>query len=403
MKRVLIVDDEERIVDGLIRTIHRSPVEAVVSSARNGREALDRLSDDGADVVITDVRMPRMDGIELLTRLKANAATQHIPVIMLTGNDEDTVRRSALNLGAFDFLIKPADPAELTARLNNALRIKSYQDQLRGRNDLLEAQLQRLQQLENTALLAAGIVHDLNNALGCAVGNAEILQFGLTTDAKTQERLDALQQGLTQMQELIGGIHQLNRRGDSAETDCNLGRLVTDTLNTLKVIVKERIELEWDEPAQLCLVQGRAAELRQLVMNLCVNAIQAIENKGVIRVTLSSERLADDPPKALRHLTPGVYVRLSVADTGCGIATDIAERIFEPFFTTKSESNGTGLGLSVVARTLETHAGGVAVESTPGAGSTFSVYLPHANAAEDSGQTEGATSHAGKAEHLVRG
>jgi signal transduction histidine kinase len=376
MRTILIVDDDQNIRDGLTRTIRRSGLDAACQTAYDGRDAIEKLAASGADVVISDVNMPRMDGLELLTRMRAEAATQHVPVIMLTGHDEGKVRRTALDLGAFDFLVKPTDPVELIARLRNALRTKAYEDQLRERNQLFENQIVQLQRLENLAFMAAGIVHDLNGAFTILSGHIELVERAVAEGKPIHSSLASMHKAVDNAQALIARILGLNRQENPLPQPCSLSEIVTETMTVLGHTVRGRIELRWNESENGITITGYLTELRQLVMNLCVNAIQAIADTGIVQVTLDPVTLGEDRDDRLWQLTPGEYALLRVSDTGLGISPECIGRIFEPFYTSKPSGQGTGLGLSVVDRAVRNHNGAVLVDSTPGTGAVFGVYLP---------------------------
>jgi len=401
MKTILIVDDEPNVREGLIRILRRSELDATCQTAESGRQALEKIESEGADVIVSDVNMPGMDGIELLTRLRANPSTQRLPVIMLTGNDQGDIRRTALDLGAFDFLIKPTDPVELVARLRNALRIKSYEDQLRERNQLFEDQIVQLQRLENLSFMAAGIVHDLNGTMTILSGHLQLIEIALKDGAPVAKSIAVMGKAIDNAQALMRRILDLNRQETPVTQSCSLTEIVSDTLSVLRHTVRGRIDLEWTPPSDSVAVIGYLTELRQLVMNLCVNAIQSIPESGVVQVTLESTTLGENRDDRLLQVSPGEYVRLRVSDTGVGIPPECLEQIRQPFFTTKPSGQGTGLGLSVVDRAVQDHGGALLVDSTPGTGTMFDVYLPRVAELRHTTPSEGTSRHA-EENHLVR-
>lgn len=394
MRTILIVDDEQNVREGLTRILRRAGLDADCKTAESARQALEILASEGADVIVSDVNMPGMDGIELLTRLRADSATQHVPVIMLTGNDEGKIRRTALDLGAFDFLIKPTDPVELIARLRNALRIKNYEDQLRERNQLFEDQIVQLQRLENLSFMAAGIVHDLNSTMTVLSGHLQLIEMAVNEGKPVQNNLSTMAKAIDNAQNLMRRILDLNRQEAPVTQPCSLTEIVSETLGVLGHTVRGRIDLKWTPVADSVTVIGYLTELRQLVMNLCVNAIQAIADTGIVQVTLESVTLGDDRDERLWQLNRGEYVRLRVSDTGIGIAPDCLDRILEPFFTTKPRGQGTGLGLCVVDRAVHNHGGGLLIDSAPGTGTTFDVYLPRVADLRQAASSEGNSRHA---------
>lgn len=380
MNRILFVDDEPAIPRSLQRIVRSYSLGAETETAGSAQEALECVARGDIDVVVSDVHMPGMDGIELLTRLKADPSTQHIPVIMLTGDGDVTVKNVALELGAAEFVNKPADATELCARLRNVMRLKSYQDQLVRQNDILTAQIIQAQKMEIAGLLASGVAHDLNNILTAIVGNAELMIYKI----KDTDLHPDLQKVITAAQHaarLVREIRDLGRRSSSDVTACNPSEVIDESLELLRVIIPEGITVQWSRAATDSPVDIENTALHQIVMNLVINAVHAMGKEGTLSLNVSETEL-DLEEAAKAEVSPGRFTVISVSDTGHGIDETALPHIFEPFFTTKDQGKGTGIGLSVVDRLVRGKNGFVKVTSAAGQGAVFAVHFPiHENVA----------------------
>lgn len=241
-----------------------------------------------------------------------------------------------------------------------------------ARQSRLEAQLQHAQKLEAIGTLAGGIAHDFNNILASILGSAELAK--LKADEKTLVHLQQIVQASLIARDLVRRILEFSRSDASHREVVDLSRVARDAIALLKPTLPDGIEiqLESSQPARML---GDASQLHQVLVNLCLNAAQAIPTEiGWIRIEIRRE------PAAARGETAG-WVVLRVSDSGVGMDEQIRSRIFEPFFTTKAVGKGTGLGLAVVHGIVRRHGGTTAVESAVGKGTTFTIRFPEASQA----------------------
>jgi len=239
----------------------------------------------------------------------------------------------------------------------------------------LQQQLLQSQKLESIGTLAGGIAHDFNNLLAVIMGNVSILQRRRALPAKTRESLadimDAAERGSALTHQLLayarGGLQK------PAPTDLN--RLIKSVLQMLRRTTPPQIEFVRNLSDELTPIIADAMQIEQVVMNLCLNAIQASQPPSTIEVVTADDVLDAERAAAL-ELAPGAYVRLEVRDQGCGMDAETVDRMFEPFFTTKM--TGRGMGLSATLGIVQSHYGQIRVASTPGGGTTMSVWLPTA-------------------------
>jgi PAS domain S-box-containing protein len=252
----------------------------------------------------------------------------------------------------------------------------------------VESQLHRAQRMESIGTLAGGIAHDLNNMLAPILMATDLIR-GQNPSPAVQPFLDIIHASAERGAAMVRQILSFARGAEGQRVMVQLKHLVRDLEKVLTSTFPKSITVETHLPHDVGVISGDATQLYQVVMNLCVNARDAMPQGG--RMTISVENQVLDAAAARLHpsAAPGRYVVLHVADTGTGIPPEILERIFDPFFTTKEVGKGTGLGLSTVVGIVRGHGGFVTIASEVGKGTTFSVYLP-ATAEETSARTEGA-------------
>ncbi len=241
----------------------------------------------------------------------------------------------------------------------------------------LEAQLFRAQRLESIGTLASGIAHDLNNILTPILAGAQLLPLKFpNADERTQHLLEILEINARRGADLVKQVLSFARGVEGKHIILQIRHLITEVAKILKETFPKSIEISIDVPQELWLVSGDTTQLHQVLMNLCVNARDAMPNGGIL--TISGENLFIDENYARMNLEAkiGSYTVITVADTGIGIPAEVLDRIFEPFFTTKDVGQGTGLGLSTVLGIIKSHGGFVNVYSEVGTGTYFKVYLP---------------------------
>jgi signal transduction histidine kinase len=405
-KHILIVDDEEPI-----RKLFASCLSGRYScvTAGDAQEALLHLVSEEFALVISDVQMPGLNGVELLRRV-----TEQFPdvaVIMVSGVDRTQRVLDAVRLGAYDYLIKPCDLEVLELSVERALEKRAllrnarrYKRELEEQNVELarsKAELERLQsqivhseKMASLGQLAAGVAHELNNPAGFIYGNMEILRTcaaglerllsfydnaelpaSLTAQVKAIKEETDYEHSLEDLKSIVADCHsgaerirdvvqnlRLFSRLDEAEfKKVDLHEGLESTIRLLSQYYSSgRITLERDY-ADLPLVDCYAGQLNQVWMNLFINAAQAISSKGRVRVATAREN---------------DMAVVSISDTGSGIAPEHLKKIFDPFFTTKRVGEGTGLGLSITYGIIERHGGSISVASRVGEGTTFTITIP---------------------------
>ena len=239
-----------------------------------------------------------------------------------------------------------------------------------------DLRLQQAQRMAALGTLAGGIAHDFNNILGAILGFGDMAQQQATPGTSLRRHIDRVLQAGGRAKALVRRVLEFSRSGVVEQVPVDLQRVVEEVLALLGPTLPSGMSMDMTLAADGIAVSGDATQLHQVVMNLCMNAVQAMGSAGILRVELRRVRVEEHLHLLHGDLAPGGYVRLCVDDTGPGIEPEVLLRIFEPFFTTKTEGAGTGLGLSVVHGIVHDLGGAIDVGSSVGVGTQMSVWLP---------------------------
>jgi PAS domain S-box-containing protein len=276
------------------------------------------------------------------------------------------------------------------AQLKDGLATRVYgafQD-ITGRRDAeemrrqLEGQLFQAQKMETLGTLAGGIAHDFNNLLTGILGYQDLALDTLPEADPARNYLGAARDASLRARELIDQILTFSRQADSEKVPVNFTQVVEDARRFLRATVPATIRIEVDTSAECGRVLADATQIHQVLLNLGSNAAHAMRaTGGRMRLVLSQTHLDEETASSLSNIPAGDYACLDFEDTGHGMDEETRKRIFDPFFTTKEVGQGTGLGLSVVHGIIQAHRGAITVQSAPGQGTTFTLYLPIAQQA----------------------
>jgi signal transduction histidine kinase len=254
--------------------------------------------------------------------------------------------------------------------------------QVEAEKDSLEAQLRQSQKMEAMGTLAGGIAHDFNNILGAILGYGELAQQAVAETSDVRRYIDNVMQAGGRAKSLVERILAFSRSGLSERSAIDVQAIIEETLELLVAAsLAPGVRLETRLDAAGAAIVGDATQLHQVAMNLCTNALQAMQNGGLLSVALDRIDVADDRRLSHGTLAAGAYIRLCVTDTGNGIPQQVLDRMFDPFFTTKGVGKGTGLGLSLVHGIVADLEGAIDVSTIMGRGTTFTIWLPSAGKA----------------------
>ncbi|MBN2208898.1 MAG: response regulator [Candidatus Coatesbacteria bacterium] len=407
-KRILFVDDEPNVLNGLRRLLHDQSDVWDMEFAGSAEEALALVARKLPDAIVTDVNMPGKSGLDLLAELKGADGTREIEVVVLTGLKDSDLKRRALELGATDLLNKPVHKDDLVARLNSMLRLKCYGERLHAQAESLREQLIRSQKMEVLGVLAAGVAHDLNNILMLIMGHSELAARELAESSPTVKSIKKVENACEHAASIVQQLLRFTRESNGRRDLCELGGAIEESLELLSPSIPMGIKVVLDgagsDNRREHWVEADSTQMYQVLMNVCLNACQAMGDRGELKIELCQTDVSAESLPSEVNVSPGEYVKLLVSDTGGGMNECVIDRVFEPWFTTKGEEassadvalratmaksaadlavpgtdmsvGGTGLGLSVVDWIVKDHGGFIRIESTRGAGTRFSVYLP---------------------------
>ena len=399
--KILIVDDERLHLNVMIDLLGE---EYKLLIAKNGPRALEiAVSEPPPDLILLDVLMPEMNGYEICQQLKANQRTRAIPVIFLTVKRDVADETLGFSLGAVDYITKPFSPPIVKARVHTHLALNKATRELANQNEILEhkvhqrtqqiiatqeqhqrlqIRLQQAQKLETIGLLTGGITHDFNNVLATILGFADLALVNLNNNPneKLAKYINHILNAGERGKELVQQLLAFSRGMPMKTQPLNLSDIVTDVLDLLKPILPATVELkaELDNYAPQVILNN--IQMHQVVMNLCINARDAMQDKGILSVTINFHNNIDAECSACHVPFSGDFVELSVADTGSGIKPELLNKIFEPLFTTKTIGKGTGMGLSVVNDIIHAFNGHILIETDVHNGSCFRILFPPAHA-----------------------
>lgn len=387
---ILIVDDDASNLEVLVHIL--IPLYAV-RVALSGALALQIAATAPLpDLILLDIGLLDMDGYAVLDQLKSSATTRNIPVIFVTARDTTEDEEHGFDCGAVDYITKPVRPPVVLARVHLHLSLLQAQRELADQNMRLEQTLaaktaeleqsqRQIMQAEKMAaigLLAGGIAHDFNNILSPIIGYTEMALEDVDHGHPLYKSLQHVYKAGLRARDLVSQILVFARKSEYEKKPVLVSLIVKDTLQLLRASLPSTIDIQsrFAPDAVNGAVLGEPTKIDQILMNICTNAAHAMKGKdGTLKVTLTTDVI--EPDTALgQHVEPGPYLRLTIADNGHGMSSEIRQKIFDPYFTTKAQGEGTGLGLSVVYGIVQSLKGCIVVDSQPDIGTTFHIMLP---------------------------
>jgi two-component system, cell cycle sensor histidine kinase and response regulator CckA len=378
--RILMVEDVPSDAELTLRELRAGGIEFVSERVEGRDEYLGALRRFVPDIVLSDYRLPAFDAMQALQLLRER--DPWLPFIVITGSINEDTAVECMKAGASDYVIKAS-----LRRLPMAVRaaLERHAGQLRQQEAeralrRAQEQLAQSQKMEAIGRLAGGVAHDFNNLLTVIRGYTEVLLQRLGPDDGARPLHEAVAQAAERATRLTRQLLAFSRRQVLEPRVVDLGDLLRDMEAMLRRLIGEDVELVVGRPAELGHVRTDPGQFEQVVLNLTVNARDAMPQGGTLRLELSDTTLDESQARDGATIVPGPYVQLTVSDTGAGIPAAVQPRIFEPFFTTKERGQGTGLGLSMVYGIVKQSEGYIWVDSEPGRGTTFRILLPRVDA-----------------------
>lgn len=366
--RLLMVEDSEDDSLLIVRELRRADYDVTYERVDTRASMSTAVNRQSWDLIICDHSMPNFSGIEALKMLRATGSTA--PFIFVSGTIGEETAVNALKMGAQDYVMKTN-----LARLLPAVRRELQEVIDREERKKLETQVQQLQKFEAIGRLAGGIAHDFNNALRVIIGWAQ-LGLDAASDAGSKEKFRTIHDQAQRAAGLTSQLLAFARRQVLRPRKLDLNHLVAQTINLLRSVIGAGIEVNLILAKDLYITQADPTQVEQVIMNLCLNARDAMPHGGRLIVETENHEVTNETAKVHSHAKPGSYVLLTISDTGIGMDKATSDHVFEPFFTTKEPGKGTGLGLATVYGIVKQHNGFLDVYSEPGRGTSFRVYLP---------------------------
>jgi two-component system cell cycle sensor histidine kinase/response regulator CckA len=373
---ILLVDDRP---DGLLalEAVLNDPQYRLLKAA-SGAEALAILEREGCAVILLDVQMPQMDGFETASLIKRLPGSMNIPIIFITAINKDLrYVYQGYERGAVDYLFKPFDPQILRWKVAVFVELFQKNKELKRQSEILrkkDGELHEARKMEAIGRLAGGIAHDFNNLITGILGISKDLHSQFDEPDPRRADLEEIIKASDRAFSLTKRLLAFACRQTADPVVLNLNHKVTDLRKMIERLIGEDIQLTTALSPELDMVKADPSQIEQVVLNLVLNARDAITSGG--RITISTGNMSLDQKHPFLHdkAKPGRYVALTVADTGRGMDPETMARIFEPFFTTKQ--NGTGLGLATVYGITKQNRWEIHVESQSGMGSAFTILFP---------------------------
>ena len=240
----------------------------------------------------------------------------------------------------------------------------------------IQAQLQQAQKMEAIGTLAGGIAHDFNNILSAVIGYTEIALADVPEGTSQHRNLQEVLKAGSRARDLVKQILTFSRQTEQELKPVQINQIIADTLKLLRASLPTTVRITQNIKSESAVLAD-PTQIHQVIMNLCTNAAHAMRAKGgQLKIDLSDVELGESFIEQHPYLSPGMYIKLRIIDTGHGMETAMLDRIFDPFYTTKERGEGTGMGLAVVLGIVKSHGGTITVESESGQGSTFNVFMP---------------------------
>jgi signal transduction histidine kinase len=353
-------------------------IECTTTCVRTQDDFVAGLQSGGVDLIISDFALPGFNGLTALQI--AHEKWPAIPLIFVSGTIGEERAVDSLKSGATDYVLK-----DRLGRLGPAVRRAMQEVQDRAERARLEAQFIEAQKMEVIGHLAGGIAHDFNNILAVIMGYADLTMQKLGPESPHKSSLETIRSAAERAAGLTRQLLIFSRKQTVQLVVLDLNEVLADMDKMLWRLVDENIEMTILAGTNIGHVKADSGYIGQVVMNLVVNARDAMPNGG--KLTLVTANATLDAEYALAHPGAGAgdYVMLSVTDTGMGMTEEVKTRLFEAFFTTKAKGKGTGLGLATCHTIVQQSGGHICVSSELGKGTTFKVYFPRVDQPVDEG------------------
>lgn len=375
--------DARMVRDGLADTqVHEAfGLTFTVRWVQTLADGLEELLRGGVDVILLDPQLPGSHELEALTEVRSAAPTQ--PIVILVAIQDSVLAVRALQMGAQGYYVKgPVDGRLLAHTLVTTLREPSERSRVAEQFHPHEERMRQAQKMETLGRLAGGVTHELNNLFTSIIGYSDLLLMSLEPESPqfryTQQIADVSNRASGLTRQLLA----FSRQQSNAFQPLTWNVVVQETLQMIHPLLGKEIDLRAEVATNLGRLEIDPGLLQQVLVNVLVNARDAMPEGGTLHVELASIMLPPSHGARYLHAPPGRYVRLTIRDSGVGMVPGVLEHLFEPYFTTKAVGKGTGLGLSIVYDIVKENCGDIEIQSQVGEGTTVHMYFPQASQVE---------------------
>ena len=366
--QILIVEDNPTDAELLVKELRRSGFSFHWQRVDTEAEFLAQLNPD-LDLILSDFEMPEFNGLRALELLKQQP-TLDIPFMIVSGTIGEEMAVAAMREGAADYLLK-----DRIGRLGPAVARALHEVEERVKNKQLEAQFIEAQKMEVVGHLAAGVAHDFNNVLAVIMGYSDLIVEDPSTDQLVQY-VEEIRHAAERAAGLTRQLLVFSRKQTVQAIELDVNEVVENMEKMLRRLIDENVEMTVAYGDNIGTIKADSGYVWQVLMNLVVNARDAMPNGGKLTIKTGAVVLDEAYTQAHPGTTSGDYVVLSISDTGIGMTEEVKAHLFEAFFTTKAAGKGTGLGLITCQTVVRQSGGHIDVSSELGKGTIFKIYYP---------------------------
>ena len=385
--RVLVIEDSPADAERCLRELKKGGVKFSADIAGTREAFVDFVRSREYDVILSDYNLLDWNALDAIQIIRKEG--KDIPFVLVTGALGDEAAVECIKSGISDYVLK-----DRMGRLPLAVRRVLQEAVDRKERGYLEEQLLQAQKMEAIGLLAGGIAHDFNNLLTVISGYSQLALDRMPADDPVRAYLAQIKSAGDRAAALTRQLLAFSRKQVMEPQVLDLNEVLTGINKMLQRLIREDIELVSVGFPELARVRADPGQIEQVIMNLVVNARDAMPQGGRLTLETANVDLDSDHPGSHPVVPPGHYVMLAVSDTGIGMSAEVKSRIFEPFFTTKEHGKGTGLGLATVYGIVKQSGGFIWVYSEPGKGTAFKIYLPRTEMPGEKLKSAGEGSHA---------
>jgi two-component system cell cycle sensor histidine kinase/response regulator CckA len=367
--RILHLEDDPKDAALVHSTLEAGGIVCQTISVQNRPDFAAALERGETDLVISDFKLPAFDGLSALDM--THAKHPDLPFILVSGTLGEELAIESLKRGATDYVLKERLP-RLVPAVHRAM--KEVEERVERRR--LEAQFIEAQKMEVIGQLAGGVAHDFNNIIAIILGYSDLMMQKLGADTVMKGHLEAIRMAAERAAGLTRQLLVFSRKQTVQPVVLALNDVLKDLDKILRRLIDENIKMTIVPGEQIGRVKADPGYVGQVLMNLVVNARDAMPNGGTLTIAINNVTLDDNYADAHVGVIPGDYVMVSVSDTGTGMTDNVKAHLFEAFFTTKPKGKGTGLGLATCQTIVQQSHGHMSVDSEVGKGTTFKIYFP---------------------------